>query len=93
MAIGAVSAELTTFFDAAERIDECSGELLAQPVNIQVPDQIGADLERIDASSQRAQLGTVWCWWAAEHRNHRRARGRQRRALADSRFVVLIIFC
>ena len=94
MAIGTVSAELAIFLDTAERIDECSGELLAQPVHIQIPDQIGADLERIDASGQGAQLGAVWSRRAAEHRNHRRARGRQWRALAvDSSCVELIIFC
>ena len=45
MAIGTVSAELAAFLDTAKRIDERSREVLTQPVHIQIPDQIGADLE------------------------------------------------
>lgn len=92
--MGAVSGELATFLDTAKCIDECSGKLLTQPVHIQIPDQIGADLESIDASGQGAQLGAVWSGRATEHRDHRRARGRQWRSLAvDSSGMELIIFC
>jgi hypothetical protein len=94
MALGTVSAVLATFLDTAERIDECSGELLAQPAHIQIADQIGADLERIDVSRQGAQLGAVRIRRTAEHRNHRRASGRHGQSLAAGRsFMELTIFC
>jgi hypothetical protein len=92
--MGAVSGELAAFLDTAKRIDERSREVLTQPAHIQIADQIGADLERIGASDQGAQLGAVWSGRATEHRDHRRARGRQWRPLAvGSGCIELIIFC
>jgi hypothetical protein len=92
--LGTIATELTTLFDAAKRVDEYARELLAQPVHIEISDEIGADFERIDASGHGAQRGAVWCRRTAEHRNHGRARGRPWRHLAaDSSFIAPITFC